>query len=99
MNRTGARWSLQGAEAVLQLRSLVKSGDFDEYWIFHEAREHERNHLDAYADRRLPQVHKPARRPSLPAQSQVDRLALTPQAWVPLQVSLFQKSRTHLPVG
>lgn len=60
MNRSGARWSLRGAEAVLQLRSLVKSGDFDEYWTFHEARERERNHLDAYADRRLPQVHKPA---------------------------------------
>lgn len=66
MNRSGARWSLRGAEAVLRLRSLVKSGDFDEYWKFHEARERERNHLDAYADRRLPQVQKPVdARPAL----------------------------------
>ena len=66
MNRSGARWSLTGAEAILRLRALVKSGDFDDYWTFHEAREHERNHLDAYADRCLPQLHKPAvRRPTL----------------------------------
>lgn len=63
MNRSGARWSLRGAEAVLRLRSLVKSGDFDEYWSFHEARERQRNHLDAYADRRLPKVRKPAGSP------------------------------------
>ena len=66
MNRSGARWSLDGAEAVLRLRSLVKSGDFDEYWKFHEAREHERNHLDHYADRRLPRIFRPtAARPTL----------------------------------
>jgi hypothetical protein len=64
MNRTGARWSLQGAEAVLRLRALVKSGDFDEYWKFHEARELERNHLSHYADRRLPALDNPARRRS-----------------------------------
>jgi hypothetical protein len=40
----GARWSLQGAEAVLRLRALRSSGDFDEYWAFHEQREHQRNH-------------------------------------------------------
>src|SRR5262249_37039662 len=28
MEKTGARWSLEGAEAVLQLRSLQASGDF-----------------------------------------------------------------------
>src|SRR5215510_11388066 len=30
MELTGARWSLEGAEAVLQLRSLRASVDFDE---------------------------------------------------------------------
>lgn len=64
MNRSGARWSLSGAEAVLRLRSLVKSGDFDDYWKFHEARERERNHLDRYADRRLPRLAGPS--PSRP---------------------------------
>jgi hypothetical protein len=50
---TGARWSLDGAEAVLQLRSLWASGDFDEYWRFHRARELERNHLARYAENPL----------------------------------------------
>ena len=62
MNRSGARWSLTGAEAVLRLRALVKSGDFDVYWIFHEAREQERNHFAHYADQRLPKLHIPASR-------------------------------------
>ena len=35
MDRTGARWSLTGAEAVLRLRALRASGDFDAYWPFH----------------------------------------------------------------
>jgi hypothetical protein len=62
MNRSGARWSLTGAEAILRLRALVKSGDFDDYWIFHEAREQERNHFAHYADQRLPRLHTPTRR-------------------------------------
>ena len=33
---TGARWSLQGAEAILKLRSLKSSGDFEAYWAFHK---------------------------------------------------------------
>jgi hypothetical protein len=33
---TGARWGLKGAEAILKLRSLKSSGDFDEYWDFHK---------------------------------------------------------------
>ncbi|MFE4629789.1 ISKra4 family transposase [Streptomyces mirabilis] len=39
---TGARWGLPGAEAILRLRTLVSNGDFDAYWRFHLAREHER---------------------------------------------------------
>ncbi len=39
MELTGARWRLVGAEAVLKLRALRASGDFDAYWDFHEARE------------------------------------------------------------
>jgi hypothetical protein len=49
MDRTGARWSLIGAEAVLRLRALVTNGDFDDYWTFHLAREYERNHTACYA--------------------------------------------------
>lgn len=50
MDITGARWSLTGAEAVLRLRSLRSSVDFDEYWVFHLEQEHRRNHLDLYAE-------------------------------------------------
>lgn len=49
MDVTGARWSLAGAEAVLKMRALKSSGDFDAYWTFHEARELERNHTSHYA--------------------------------------------------
>ena len=54
MDRTGARWSIAGAEAVLRLRALRASGDFDEYWRFHLAREKERNHAKHYADGAIP---------------------------------------------
>jgi hypothetical protein len=47
---TGARWGLTGAEAVLRLRSLRSSADFDEYWAFHLTRERERTHTSRYID-------------------------------------------------
>ena len=56
MNLTGARWSLTGAEAVLRLRALRSSEDFDSYWEFHEQQEYERNHASHYADRRPPET-------------------------------------------
>ncbi|WP_086003485.1 DUF4158 domain-containing protein [Nocardiopsis gilva] len=39
---TGARWGLEGAEAVLKLRAVRANGDFDAYRRYHLAREHER---------------------------------------------------------
>jgi hypothetical protein len=51
---TGARWGLQGAEAVLKLRALRSNGDFDAYWRYHLAREHQRVHQARYQ-------HPPAR--------------------------------------
>ena len=44
MDLTGARWTLPGAEAILRLRSLRASHDFDDYWRFHEARERASQH-------------------------------------------------------
>ena len=64
MDITGARWSLEGAEAVLKLRALRASGDFDAYWSFHEGKEHERNHQARYANAAPPAVSPPARRTS-----------------------------------
>ena len=42
MERSGMRWSLTGAEAMIQLRSLYLSGDLDDYWDFHLEQEHRR---------------------------------------------------------
>ena len=50
MDLTGARWRLQSAEAVLKLRSLRSSGDFETYWRFHKQQELERHHLSRYAE-------------------------------------------------
>lgn len=58
MDRTGARWSLEGAEAVLRLRALWTNGDFGDYWAFHLEREHQRNHCSRYADGRVPYPHR-----------------------------------------
>jgi hypothetical protein len=44
MERTGARWSLDGAEAVLRLRALWTNGDFEPYWTLHLHHEYERNY-------------------------------------------------------
>lgn len=49
MDITGARWSLEGAEAILKLRSIRASGDWAEYWQFHEDAEYKRNHKVHYA--------------------------------------------------
>ncbi len=66
MELTGARWSLVGAEAVLRLRALRTSGDFGEYWHFHEAREYERNHAAHYVNGKVPAVKKPRPHKSKP---------------------------------
>ncbi len=65
MGRTGARWSLAGAEAILRLRALRASGDFDAYWEFHLAKEHERTHQSRYAEGMIPDPLPPPRHPTL----------------------------------
>lgn len=51
---TGARWGLQGAEAVLKLRALRTNGDFDAYWRFHLRREKQRNNKLRYLGNSIP---------------------------------------------
>ncbi len=53
---TGARWGLDGAEAVLQLRALRGNGDFDDYWTYHLTRERHRVHATRYANKRIPRA-------------------------------------------
>jgi len=54
MDITGARWSVDGAEAVLKLRAVRSNGDFDEYWTFHLDREQQRVHESRYSDGIIP---------------------------------------------
>jgi hypothetical protein len=42
MERSGMRWGLQGAQAMIRLRSLYLSGDLDDYWDFHLQQEQRR---------------------------------------------------------
>jgi hypothetical protein len=42
LERSGMRWSLAGAQALIQLRALYLSGDFDDYWEFHLDQEQRR---------------------------------------------------------
>jgi len=67
MDITGARWSLNGAEAVLRLRALRASRDFDAYWAFHEAQELQRNHLKSYENHVIPPTELPSGLRSKPA--------------------------------
>ena len=41
---------MEGAEAILKLRAVIASGDFEDYWRFHLRREHERIHHAKYHD-------------------------------------------------
>jgi hypothetical protein len=50
MGITGARWGLQGAQAILWLRAIAANGDTDTYWDWHISQEHHRNHLSRYQD-------------------------------------------------
>ena len=50
MEITGARWSLEGADALLKLRSLKVSGDLIPYWKFYEQRQYEENYKKLYQD-------------------------------------------------
>ena len=54
MDITGARWGLQGAEAVLKLRALKSNNDFDSYWRFHLTQERKRVHEARYAGGIIP---------------------------------------------
>ena len=55
---TGAKWRLPSAEAVLRLRALRASRDFNDYWVFHEACEYKRNHQALYAGGVVPRTSK-----------------------------------------
>lgn len=54
MDITGARWSADGAEAVLKLRAIRANDDFDTYWRYHLNQERQRVHQSRYLNRVIP---------------------------------------------
>jgi len=54
MDRTGARWGLAGAEAILKLRALRSNGDFGQSWAYHLAQAQQRVHQARYPDGVIP---------------------------------------------
>jgi hypothetical protein len=48
MEISGARWGLEGAEAVLRLRALRGNNDLDDYFAFHLEQAKQRNHTNRY---------------------------------------------------
>jgi hypothetical protein len=50
MGITGARWGLDGAQAMLWLRAIAASGEADAYWDYHLTQERQRNHQSRYQD-------------------------------------------------
>jgi hypothetical protein len=54
MDITGARWGLDGAEAILALRTLTSNGDFDAYWTYHQQQEQLRVHNGRYWNETIP---------------------------------------------
>src|SRR6266571_4281019 len=49
MERSGMRWTEAMAEAIVQLRAIYLSGDFDRYWFFHIAKDQQRLHPDQWS--------------------------------------------------
>jgi len=56
MDLTGARWGLDGAEAILKLRALHSNGDFEQYWRYHLERERHRHHEIRYLNAAIPRA-------------------------------------------
>jgi hypothetical protein len=44
--RSGMRWTLETAEALLRLRAIHLSDDLTDYWDFHVTRDQQRLHPD-----------------------------------------------------
>lgn len=42
MEKAGMRWTVEGAQAILDLRAVRLNGDWDAYWRFHREQQHQR---------------------------------------------------------
>ena len=53
MGITRARWSIEGALAILWLRAFRANGDLDACWNWHITQERQRSRLSRYKDGRI----------------------------------------------
>jgi hypothetical protein len=49
MERSGMRWTEEMAKAIVQLRAIYLSGDFDAYWSFHIEKDQHRLYPDHWS--------------------------------------------------
>jgi hypothetical protein len=42
LDQSGMRWTVAGAQAILDLRAIRLNGDWDAYWVFHRQQQHQR---------------------------------------------------------
>ncbi|OVE81060.1 hypothetical protein BVY04_02115, partial [bacterium M21] len=49
MEKSGARWKIEGAEAMLRLRSIFANGDWQSYLRFHQNQQHQERYELRYA--------------------------------------------------
>lgn len=61
MEGAGMRWTVTGAQAMLDLRSVFLNGDWNSYWSFHRTQEHQRLYgVAAQAAEEAQKTEKPA---------------------------------------
>jgi hypothetical protein len=49
MERSGMRWTEEMADAIVRLRAIYLSGDFDHYWSFHIENDQRRLHPSTWS--------------------------------------------------
>ena len=57
MEQAGMRWTKDGAHAILDLRAVRLTDDWDAYWAFHRERQHHRLYGTATALPISPEAH------------------------------------------
>ncbi len=82
LNRGGARWGLDGAEAILTLRAVIANGDFEEYWRLWRNR-----HKRRYAAARI-----------MPAGARFEALSLVAGAFICGLVYIIRRDWRRLPL-
>ncbi|MGM0597777.1 MAG: hypothetical protein ACQES9_12145, partial [Myxococcota bacterium] len=65
MEKTGCRWSIEGAETILKIRALRANNDFEEYWNYLCDKEKKELYCSKYKDGKIPETSKPKGKPVL----------------------------------